>query len=96
MMNDHFSRKRFPHFFIFIIVLAAALSLVLMLLWNSLMPVIFKLPAISYMQALGLLVLSKIIFAIPHGSRRDHFSSERKEQWKKIIEEKMRDSGAKE
>ena len=33
-----------------------------MWLWNRLMPVIFGLHAISFWQALGLLVLSKILF----------------------------------
>ena len=33
-----------------------------MLLWNWLMPVIFGLPEISFLQAAGLLVLCKILF----------------------------------
>ena len=96
MKNNYLNHKRFPRFLIFIILLAAVLSLILMLLWNSLMPVIFKLPSLSYWQALGLLILSKILFAVPHGRSHDHFSSERKEHWKKIIEEKMKDSAVKE
>lgn len=35
---------------------------VVMLLWNNLLPVLFGLPVISFWQALGLLVLSKILF----------------------------------
>jgi len=31
-------------------------------LWNLLMPAIFGLPAISFWQALGLLVLSRVLF----------------------------------
>ena len=34
-----------------------------MLLWNALMPVIFHLPIISFWQALGLLLLTKILFS---------------------------------
>ncbi len=41
----------------------AVISLVVMLLWNALLPAIFGLKAISYLQALGLLILSKIIFS---------------------------------
>ncbi len=33
-----------------------------MLLWNWLMPVIFKLPVITFWQALGLTCLSNILF----------------------------------
>jgi hypothetical protein len=37
-------------------------SLVVMSLWNTLMPSIFAVRAISFWQALGLLVLSKLLF----------------------------------
>lgn len=44
-----------------------------MLLWNWLMPSIFGLPAISFMQAAGLLVLCKILFGgIGHGGHCGH------------------------
>jgi hypothetical protein len=36
---------------------------IVMLLWNNLMPVIFHLPLISFWQALGLLILAKILFS---------------------------------
>jgi hypothetical protein len=36
---------------------------IVMWLWNALMPVIFHLPIITFPQALGLLVLSKILFS---------------------------------
>lgn len=35
---------------------------VIMLLWNWLMPVLFKLPTITYWQGIGIFVLAKIIF----------------------------------
>jgi len=35
---------------------------IVMWLWNTLMPVLFHLPVISFWQALGLLVLAKILF----------------------------------
>ena len=37
-------------------------TLAVMLLWNRLMPLIFGLTTITFWQALGLLVLSKILF----------------------------------
>jgi hypothetical protein len=51
-----------------IVLLAATVfSFAVMWLWNWLMPVIFGLHAISFWQALGLLVLSKILFGGFHG-----------------------------
>ena len=35
---------------------------IVMLLWNALMPVLFHLPLISFWQALGILILSKLLF----------------------------------
>jgi hypothetical protein len=47
-----------------IVLLAGTLfSFAVMWLWNWLMPVVFGLHAISFWQALGLLVLSKILFS---------------------------------
>ena len=40
-----------------------AIAYVTMLLWNWLVPVLFNGPVISYWQAVGLLVLSKILFS---------------------------------
>jgi len=41
---------------------AILLTLPLMLLWNWLMPVIFGLPEITFFQAMGLMMLSSILF----------------------------------
>lgn len=46
----------------FIILGLTAFSLLTMLLWNALMPVIFHLPQLSFVQAIGILILSKILF----------------------------------
>ena len=51
------------------LVFVAVMTFVLMLLWNALLPAIFGLKSISYLQALGLLILSKIIFS---GVGRSH------------------------
>ncbi len=47
---------------LFATIAVAALSFLVMSLWNVLMPGIFALRTISFWQALGLLVLSKILF----------------------------------
>jgi len=42
--------------------LVAAFSLVVMLLWNALVPALFNGPVLGFWQAAGLLVLSRILF----------------------------------
>jgi len=55
----------------FLVVGAAALfSYVVMLLWNALIPDIFHLGVITFWQAAGLLVLSKILFGFGKGGGR--------------------------
>lgn len=60
-------RRRFkgPKFFVFFFIAMAGLavfSFIVFSLWNELMPVIFHLPVITFWQAVGLLILSKIFF----------------------------------
>ncbi len=47
----------------FVLVATVLVGGVVTLLWNSLMPQIFHLPEITYLQALGILILSKILFS---------------------------------
>ncbi len=46
-------------------------SALVQLLWNWLMPEIFGLKPVTYLQALGLLVLTRLLFGRV-GQRRDH------------------------
>jgi cytochrome b subunit of formate dehydrogenase len=48
----------------------ALISYIVMLLWNALIPVIFHVGVISFWQAAGLLILSKILFGFGHGGHR--------------------------
>jgi hypothetical protein len=52
---------------------------VTMWLWNWLMPVIFKLPTITFWQAVGILILSHILFKGGHlkKSGRSHWKKEK-------------------
>ncbi len=58
-------------FIVFAVVAVAAFGLVVMSLWNWLAPAVFGGHAINYWQALGLLVLSRILFGGFRG-RRGH------------------------
>ena len=72
-------------FFIAPVILAAlaGFGLITMLLWNNLMPGIFHLPLISFWQAVGLLILSRLLFGFSaHGM--GHFNHRRnllREKW---------------
>ncbi len=58
------------------------LGSLVMFLWNGLLPVLFHFPLISFWQALGLLLLSKILFG---GFRGAHWGRHR---WKEKMQEK--------
>jgi len=45
-----------------VIAVLALLGLAVMLLWNALVPGLFRAPPLQYWQALGLLILSRILF----------------------------------
>jgi len=45
-----------------VLVMCAVFAVGVMLLWNALMPQIFGLPQLSYLQAAGLLLLARLLF----------------------------------
>ncbi|MCF7823523.1 MAG: hypothetical protein K9N35_05065 [Candidatus Marinimicrobia bacterium] len=66
-----------------------AFGVITMLLWNWLIPVIFNGPTITFIQALGLLVLSKILFSGGHGKHHDSRHSSRHVEWKDHLRKRM-------
>jgi hypothetical protein len=74
-------------------------TLVVMLLWNALIPGLFNGPELAYWQTLGLLILSKILFSgIGGGSKSGRYSHARsyrceddfpKSRWRQKYEAKM-------
>ena len=70
-------------------------TFVTMWLWNWLMPVIFGLGVITFWQAAGLLLLSKILFSSGGPGKRWHSDRKKKywrsrfsDKWQRIPEEK--------
>lgn len=62
----------------------AALGWLVMLLWNWLMPALFVgAQQVDYWQALGILLLSKILFGGGHG----HWKSRRQQHWESMSPE---------
>jgi hypothetical protein len=74
-----------------LVVLAAvtALGFVVMGLWNNLMPAIFGLRTLGFWQALGLLILARILFGGFHRGPGHGFRRRRRmmERWEKMTPE---------
>ena len=61
-----------------VIVGFAVLSAVVMLLWNALLPDLLHVPPLRYLQAAGILILSRLLF----GGLRGHFGPWRRRAWR--------------
>jgi hypothetical protein len=65
-----------------------AFGSIVMLLWNALMPVIFHLPVITFWQALGLLLLTKILFSgVRCGGPKARWKERLNERWTNMTPE---------
>ncbi len=60
MRSKRVARRVAIHLFFFLI-LIAALGVLVMLLWNALLPELFNGPTLGYWQAVGVLLLSHIL-----------------------------------
>src|SRR5580704_19706068 len=70
-MNNYnvFRILKFPLFAVLFVALLAGVGFVVAGLWNWLMPALFGLKVIGYWQAVGLIILSKILFGGLRGPR---------------------------
>jgi hypothetical protein len=91
--------KKFRFAGILIILAAAAVfGAAVMLLWNALLPQIFALQQISYLQAVGLLVLARLLFGgiggWGHGGRKERMfqhGNKLREKWMNMSEEERKE-----
>ncbi len=76
-------------FVAFVVVALAALGAVVMGLWNWLLPGLFGWPLIGFWQALGLLVLSKILLGGLRGGpgRHMHWRARMMDRWEHMSDE---------
>jgi hypothetical protein len=65
----------------------AAFGFLVMDLWNWLAPEVFGLHTIGFWQALGLLILSKILFGGFHGKPGGHWRHRMSERWQRMTPE---------
>ena len=63
---------------------------VVMLLWNALIPDLFKGPELTYWQTAGIFVLAKILFSGFGGGAHGDHSKSKKNKWHAKYEEKYR------
>ena len=77
-----FKARKIIGIFFLVIIGVIAFGTIVMLLWNALMPDIFHLPSISFWQALGLLLLAKILFSgFRGGGPRGRMKDKLREKW---------------
>jgi ABC-type multidrug transport system fused ATPase/permease subunit len=81
--------------FVFLVI-GAVMSYLVMSLWNGLMPAIFNLGVITFWQALGILILAKLLFGFgrggwgSHGHYSSHWKHSGSSAWKEKMEEKLK------
>jgi hypothetical protein len=72
---------------VLLIIFVAVLSLVVMSLWNALIPSLFHGPTLQYWQAVGLLVLSRILFGGFRGRPGWHGHGRWRKHWENMTPE---------
>jgi len=80
-MKRRFGMRKVAGIICMVIVGVLVFGSIVMFLWNALMPVIFHLPLISFWQALGLLLLAKILFSGFRGGSRPAWKNKMKQRW---------------
>lgn len=82
-------RKRWYLFIPLVLIAFVGFGFITMWLWNSLMPVLFHLPEITFCQTVGLMVLSRILFGGFGGHGRGHHQCRRNmhEKWENMTPE---------
>ncbi|MCY7357942.1 MAG: hypothetical protein LH609_10850 [Rudanella sp.] len=88
--------RKAAKFFFFALLLVALTGWVVMSLWNALLPTILGVTTITFWQALGLLVLSRILFGgwgrggggwQRGGPRQQHWKEKMTERWQTLTPE---------
>jgi len=74
-------------FAVFAALAVTVAAYVVMSLWNLVLPAVTGLHAISFLQALGLLVLCRLLFGGIHGHRGGHWRRRMQERWEHMTPE---------
>jgi membrane protein implicated in regulation of membrane protease activity len=81
-----FSIKKFFMILGIAILATGVFGFVVMSLWNAILPAVLGVKAITFLQALGILVLSKILFG---GFGRGGGFARKRHEWKQQMEQKL-------
>ena len=72
-------------------IVGSAMSFLVMMLWNQLMPALFGVSTITFWQSLGILVLAKLIFGFSRGWSGGHWGGHHRHQyWKSKMEDRLK------
>jgi hypothetical protein len=91
-MKRHFSGKKVFGFILLGIAAVALFGFIVMNLWNAILVPVLHISAVSFWQALGILVLSKILFGGFRGGGRwggggHRWNHEMREKWQNMTPE---------
>jgi hypothetical protein len=78
---------RIARFVLFAIAAVLVLGFVVMFLWNRLMPALFGWHMVSFWQAVGLLLLARILLGGFRGRPGGHWRQRMMERWEKMTPE---------
>ena len=84
-MKNKFWFRKVAMFLLFVPLALFAFGSVVMFLWNAILPAVIHVSTINFWQALGILLLSKILF----GGFRGGWGGRRGHQWKNEMERKL-------
>lgn len=83
-------RFKGPKIFLIILLVAAGITLftfIVMTLWNAILPAVLHVGAITFWQALGILILCKLLFGGFHGGRGRGWGN-KGHQWRQRMSQK--------
>jgi hypothetical protein len=93
-MKRSFWFRRIAGFILIAVAAILLFSFIVMSLWNNILTAVISVPAITFGQALGILVLSKILFGGFRGGggwrgRGGRWGQEMKDKWQKMTPEEQ-------
>lgn len=90
-MNQKFWVKKIAGFTVLAIAAMAVFGFIVMSLWNNILVAVLHVSAVTFWQALGILVLGKILFGGFNGgcgrNRGGHWKKEMQEKWQGMTPE---------
>jgi hypothetical protein len=92
--NPRFTPNKILIYLVLFIAIASAISALVMLLWNAILPVVTGVKPLSFWQAAGLLLLSKIIFGgfSSFRNRKKHGGQSWKNKWRSMNPEERQEA----